>query len=163
MHPNYRKAPELMSTDEAYNQLGAELLVWHKAASQLWTPDPERMYQLYERFEPEVNQETAGRVAFNAGFSLALGKACRAALPFLQLAENKGQLVPERMTAGDMSVVFSCKVKEGDPEKALQWWQLIEENQLEVTPAMRRDKSILDIKLGGDPPPPFYGRLPDRW
>jgi len=76
---------------------------------------------------------------------------------------DAGNLSPEGLSPGELSVLFSCEVKEGDPEKALQWWQLIEENQLEVSPAMRRDKSILDIKLGGDPPPPFHGRLPDRW
>ena len=163
MHPNYRKSPEQLTPDEAYNLLGAELLVWHKAASQVWTPDPERLYQLYAQLEPEVDQETAGKVARNAGFSLALGKAYLAALPFFHLAEAKGQFVPGKMTAGEIAVVFSCEVKAGEPEKALQWWQAIVVNQLEMTPDMQRNKALLDIKLGGEPPPALYGRLPDRW
>jgi len=162
-HPGYRKPPGQMTADEAYNLLGAELMIWYKAASQLWQPDRERLKQLYARVAGEADHETAARVARDAGVSLSYSGACREALPFFRFAVDAGNLGPEGLSPGELSVLFSCEVKEGDPEKALQWWQLIEENQLEVTPAMRRDKSILDIKLGGEPPPPFHGRLPDRW
>jgi spermidine synthase len=162
-HPGYRKPPGQMTADEAYNLLGAELMIWHNAASQLWQPDHERLKQLFARVAEEANHETAARVARDAGVSLSYSGACEEALPFFRFAVDVGNLGPEGLSPGELSVLFSCEVKEGDPEKALQWWQLIEENQMEVAPAMRRDKLILDIKLGGAPPPPFHGRLPDRW
>lgn len=162
-HPNYRKAPQEMTANEAYNILGAELMVWDKAASQFWTPDPDRLHQLYDRLALETDQETAGTVARKAAMSLALGQACRRALPFFRIAEAKGQLVPEKLSAGELAVIFSCEVKAGEPEKARRWWQIIEARQPEVTAAMQRDKDILEIKGGGLPPPPIYGRLPSLW
>lgn len=163
MHPYYRKPAEQLTANEAYNLFGAELLVWHKAASQLWTPDPERLHQLYNRFAMEADQETAGSVARKAAFSLAMGRACSAALPFFKIAENKGALTPETMTPDEIGAVFNCEAHKGEIETANRWWKVVLEKNMPQTTTMKADKATLDIKLGGAPPPPIYGRLPNRW
>lgn len=162
MHPNYRKPVEQLTASDAYNLLGAELLVWYKAASQIWTPDPERLYQLYDRFASEVDNETAGMVARKAGFSLAVGRACNVARSFFLKAEARGALAPETMTPDEIGVVFNCEVTAGKPERASLWWKVIEEQNIQQTSVMKADKANLDIKLGGDLPPAIYGRLPER-
>lgn len=55
------------------------------------------------------------------------------------------------------------QLREGDVEKAREWWQVIEYENIPLIDAMLADKATLDIKLGGDQPPPVYGRLPSRW
>jgi spermidine synthase len=162
-HPYYRLPAELLSVDEALNLLGGELMVWGKAASRFWTPEPKRLRELYDRFAVQVDQESAGRVARNAGLSLARGGACGAALTFFRIAEAKGQLAPKILTAAEIANVFSCEVKAGELENGRRWWQIIEQRRLELTEEMQRDKISLDIKLGGSPPSPVYGSLPSRW
>jgi spermidine synthase len=155
MHPYYRKAPDQISANDAFNLLGAELLVWGKTASQLWTPDPTRLHQLYDRFAVEVDLENAGTVARNAALSLARGRACGAALSFFRIAEEKGALTPEMMSQADIGLVYSCEVKEGDMKRAEHWWRVIEEKNLPQTMALKADKATMDIKLSGQPPPLF--------
>ncbi len=148
IHPNYRKSPDQMTAEEAFNMLGAELIVWNKAASQLWAPDQKRLQKLYDRFAVGVDQENAVRVARDAGLLLARANICGAADPFFRIVEEKGGLSPGGLSPDDIGIVFSCEVKVGDPEKARYWWGIIEQNQLEVTAAMQYGKNLLDIKLG---------------
>jgi spermidine synthase len=157
MHPHYRQAPERLTAIEALNLLGAELLVWGKTASQLWTPEPKRLHELYERYAAQVDKASSGRLARTIGLTLAQGRACGAALPFFRIAETKGQLAPESLSPAEIESIFYCEVKAGELDNARRWWQVIEQRQFEVTEEMRRDKVSLDIKLGGSPPP-VYGR-----
>lgn len=159
MHPNYRRAVEQLTANDSFNLLGAELLVWGKTASQLWTPEPQRLYQLYDRFAAEVDQEHGGTVARNAALTLARGGACGAAIRFLRTAEKKGALSVKRLQVIEIPVVFACEVTAGDPQKARYWWSEIEQRGITVTDEMRQAKISLDIKLGGPPPPPVHGRI----
>lgn len=158
-HPYYRMDPDRLGANDAFNLLGAELLLWGKTASQLWTPEPKRLQELYDRFAAQVGDGDSGRVARNAALALARGRACRTALPFFRIAEARGQLVPDRLAPAEIATVFACEVKVGEPEKARRWWQVIEQGQLEVTEEMQLNKTSLDIKLGGVAPP-VYGSLP---
>jgi spermidine synthase len=163
MHPYYRREVGRLTLDDAFNLLGAELIIWDRAASQLWTPEPQRLHQLYDRFAAGVDRENGGTVARNVALFLARARACGEALHFYRIAEAKGQLEPAMLQPAEIAAVFSCEVKVGEVEKASRWWLEIEARQVEVTAAMQRDKTTLDIKLGGDPPPPVYGRLPSLW
>jgi spermidine synthase len=163
MHPYYRREVERLTGDDALNLLGAELIIWDRAATQFWTPEPQRLYELYDRFAAGIDRENGGKVARNAALFLARGRACGEALHFFRIAEAKGQLDPAMLQPAEIAAVFSCEVKEGEAIKARNWWREIEQRQMEVTAAMQREKTTLDIKLGGDPPPPVYGRLPSLW
>lgn len=159
MHPDYRQAPVKMAGDDLYNRLRAELLLWNKAASQIWAPKPERLQQLYARFALGVDRGAAGLVARDIAVSLAESNACNAAVPFLRLAEEKGGLAPETMEPMEVIAVFYCEARAGDSGKALGWWKLIEQRKIPQTEFLQAAKTTLDIKLGGAPPPPVYGRL----
>jgi spermidine synthase/MFS family permease len=161
-HPYYRRELEQLTGDDAFNLFGAELIVWDKAASQLWTPDPQRLHQLYDRLSARIDRQNGGKVARNAALFLARGRACGEALHFYRIADAKGQLDPAMLQPDEIAAVFSCETKEGEAAKALRWWREIEQRQMGVTAAMQRDKITLDIKLGGDPPPPVYA-LPSLW
>lgn len=160
-HPGYRKPPGQMTANEAYNLLGAELMIWYKAASQLWHPDPERLKQLYARIVTGTDQETAGKVARDAGFSLAIGGSCEMAIPFFAAAKATGSLTPESLTPQEMSVIFNCDVQAGDTEQATYWWETIRSRQISITPALQANKANLDILLGESAPSPENGRLPN--
>ncbi|MFN2366403.1 MAG: hypothetical protein ABR523_08075, partial [Desulfurivibrionaceae bacterium] len=161
-HP-YRNIPVArLSIDDAFIQLGAELHLWEKSASHFWTPGIKRLRSLYNHFAGGVDPEGAGWVAQDIGVTLAKTDACRAALPFLRIAEEKGFLIPEVIAPDNLGFVFSCEAKVGNPQKALYWWSLIERNRIYQTNSLKMDKAILDIKLGGQPPPPVYRRLPGR-
>lgn len=162
-HPSYRRAPEQMSADEAYNLLGAELYVWTKTASRIWTPDPVRMFRLFDRISTEIDPKTAGTIARNAAISLGFSRSCKVAMPFFRAAKAKGELEPETLSPGELEILFTCEVKVGDSDEALRWWQAIEERGLQVSAAMQREKDILEIKRGNPPPEPFHGRLPSLW
>ncbi len=161
MHPYYRTPPDNMDSHDAYNLLGAELLIWGKIASRLWTPDRARLHLFYDRAVVGADQLTAGRLARDVALSLARGRACAAARPFLRIAGEKGGLSPEMMSSADIGLVFSCEVNGGDPKKADQWWKVIEEENIQQTIAMKVDRATLDIKLGGQPVP-VYRRLPPK-
>jgi hypothetical protein len=161
-HPTYSMSIDDMTTQEAYNMLQGELLIWQKAASQLWTPKVERLQQLYDRFAAGVDRKNAGTVARNTALSLAYGRACGAAIPFFRLAEQNGAMMTENMSQGDIITNFYCELRAGDVEKARSWWQIIELENIPIIDAMIADKATMDIKLGGQPPPPVYGRLPSR-
>ena len=64
-YPYYRMVPDKMTVNEVYNVLNNELLLWNKAASQIWTPRPERLQQLYDRFAVGVDREDAGRMGWH--------------------------------------------------------------------------------------------------
>jgi predicted membrane-bound spermidine synthase len=162
-HPTYSMSTDDMTMQEAYNMLQGELLIWQKAASQLWTPRPERLQQLYDRFATGVDRKDAGIVARNTALSLAYGRACGAAIPFFRLAEQAGAMTTESLRPADIVTTFYCELREGDVEKARNWWQIIEMENIPLIDAMIADKATLDIKLGGDQPPPVYGKLPSRW
>lgn len=162
-HPSYGKSIDEMTPAEAYHMLNGELLIWKKAASQLWTPRVERLQQLYDRFATVVDRENAGMVARNTAMSLAYGRACGAAIPFFRLAEQKGAMTIESLRPADIMAAFYCEVREGDVKKASDWWQVIEHENIPLLDVMIADKATLDIKLGGDPPLPVYGEFPDRW
>lgn len=117
VHPNYRKSPEQMTAKEAYNTLSAELLVWKKAASQLWAPDEMRLHKLYDRFAAEVDQKVAAKVARDVGLVLARSRICKAAQPFLLIAEEKGGLRPTAMSRDEISDVNACGVKNKELDK----------------------------------------------
>lgn len=148
MHPNYRKPPEQMTAEEAYQMFGGELLVWSSAASQLWTPDQGRLYQLYDRLTPLLDEKRAATLARNSGVELALGRIYTVAQHFFRIAEEKGVLTPELMSPDDIGAVFSCTVREGETEQARYWWSVIERNQLKLTAAMQQSKNLLELKLG---------------
>jgi hypothetical protein len=80
----------------------------------------------------------------------------------LRLAEEKGGMTPETMEPMEVIGVFYCEARAGDPRKALDWWQLIEQRKIPQSEFLQAAKTNLDIKLGGPPPPPVYGRLPGR-
>ncbi|MEN8136247.1 MAG: hypothetical protein ABFS18_12045 [Thermodesulfobacteriota bacterium] len=162
LHPLYRLDPAKMTSEEAYSMINAELLIWQKAASQMWTPRPERLQRLFDKFASGVGRETAGIVARNTALSLAGGRACMAALPFFQIAEELGELTAEKLQPAGIRTTFYCEMRAGDPDKARSWWEVIEQYNIPVLDAMIDDKVTLDIKLGGQPPPPVYGRLPNR-
>ncbi|MEN8136246.1 MAG: hypothetical protein ABFS18_12040 [Thermodesulfobacteriota bacterium] len=103
---------------------------------------------------------SAARLALDIAVSLAQGRACKAAVPFLRFAEKNG-LSAERMEAIDIFSSFFCESKMGDVQKALDWWDLMRENNLPVTEYLLVEKVALDIKLGVEPPP-VYGKLPSR-
>ncbi|MDF1579052.1 MAG: hypothetical protein P1P81_11490, partial [Desulfobulbales bacterium] len=157
-HPSYRLAPAGLTVDEAFNMLKGELLLWNLAASQLWTPRPERLQELYDRVVAGVRREGAARLALDVAVGLAQGNGCKAALPFLRIAEEKGGVALDMMEPIDVISSFYCEAKEGDPQKALAWWDLIGQNNIPVPDSLRADKALLDIKLGGQPPPLVYGR-----
>ncbi len=161
-HP-YRKIPaDRLSVDDAFIQIGAELQLWERASSRFWTPGIERLQNLYNHFAERVDRENAGWVAGDIGITLAKAQACRAALPFLRVAEDTGILIQRSISEGHLGVIFSCEIKEGSPHKALRWWDLIEENNFPVTKSLRMDKTLLDIMLGAEPPSSVYGKLPSR-
>lgn len=159
MHPDYRQAPDKIAGGDLYNRLRAELVLWNKAASQIWTPKPERLQQLYGRFALGVDRGAAGLVARDIAVSLAEGNACDAAVPFLRLAEEKGGVKPENMEPMEIVGVFYCEARAGEPRKALEWWKLIEQRKIPQSEFLQAVKTNLDIKLGGTPPP-VYGKLP---
>ncbi|MFO7605444.1 MAG: hypothetical protein R6W72_03945 [Desulfurivibrionaceae bacterium] len=157
----YHRLPDAMTVEETYELIVAELGLWTNAASQLWTPQPERLMESYSRLTSGLNRENAVRVALDIAVVLAEGGACKAAMPFFRIAEEKGGMSPEGMEPIDIVTLFRCEAKEGDARKALTWWKYMAENNIAVTEYLLADKTALDIKLGGDPPPPVYGRLPD--
>lgn len=162
-HPNYRSPAVNMTTQEAYNMLKAELFVWHRVASQVWTPEPERLQQLYDRVAAVVDRDNTGIMARNIALSLAKGRACKAALPFFLIAEEMGAMVPVNLQSTDIVTAFYCEAKVGNVERAQSWWNVIEQSNIPIVEAMKLDKAILDIRLGGQPPPVVYGKLPSRW
>lgn len=159
--PAYRQPAAEMTAEAAYLMLSAELYVWHRAATQLWAPDQERLQQLFSRFASGVERDRAGVVARETGMSLAANLACEAALPFFRIAEAQGALEPAKLQLNEMVTNFYCEMKRGEAGKALAWWKLIEEQKVPGIEAIAAHKATLDIKLGGQPPPPVYGRLPD--
>lgn len=144
-----------MTSDEALQILEAELQLWENTSSQFSTPEPKRLRQLYDRYAAEVDQQEGGAVARYVALILSSRRAYQAALPFLRLAEAKGQLVPEKLQYSDLVLVFACKVQAGVPVKAYRWWREIEQRQGEVTPAIQQLKIALDLKLNGLPAGPI--------
>jgi spermidine synthase len=161
-NPAYRMAVEDMTTREAYSVFNGEMVIWYKAASQLWSPSPERLRQLFKKVSLGVARETVGVRAFNTAISLSSSLACDVALDFFHIAEEKGALEPEKLRTNEMINIFYCEMKEGEPGKAMEWWKLIEQQNKPEIAVLEEHKASLDIKLGGQPPPPVYGRLPNR-
>lgn len=159
--PDYRRPAAEMTAEAAYQMLSGELYVWHRAASQLWTPNQDRLHQLYNRFASGVDRGRAGVVARETAMSLAANLACGAALPFFRIAEEQGALEPAMLQLNEMVTNFYCEMKRGEAGKALAWWKLIEEQKVPGIEAITAHKATLDIKLGGQPPPAVYGRQPD--
>ena len=165
LHPNYRRDPAEMAPSEAYRMIGGELLIWSRAASQLWTPAPDRLQALYERVTTGGDPGRGRQLALQIALPLAQEQACDAALPFFQQAEERGALPVENMNVSDVITVFHCEVKSGDPQRARELWQVIEDRYpAGADKVVMRDKVLLDIKLGGEPPPAQYGnKLSSRW
>lgn len=161
-HPHYRLPAGRMTPEEAYHMLQGELIIWTEAATQLWAPPPERLQQLYDRFAGAMDKRRAGEMARNTAVSLANNRSCKASLPFFRIAEREGALRPEVMQPTEVFTAFYCEAKGGDGQKALRWWNVIERSDIPIVEAMKRDKAILDMKMGGAPPPVIYGRLPAR-
>jgi spermidine synthase len=158
LDPLYHLEPENLGPEDVLRLLDAEITLWQRASSALWTPPPSRLRSLYRQTimtsKPEEAGELAGELALSIARSLSEAKACTTALPYFQLAEETGTL--SRDMTGIMWA-FHCEIKRGDALKANQWWQLIEQRDYPVSDGMRRDKIMLDIKLGGKPQPPTYG------
>lgn len=161
MDPSYGMAPDMMSVEDAYNLLGAELLLWKKVATQFWAPDPGRLLQLYDRYARGVARQSGARTALDVAVSLAEGGACRAALPFFRISEGKWEAA-EGKEAVEITTAFSCESRVGDAAKARGLWKLIEQYEIPVTESLVADQAALEIKMGGQPPPPVYGKLPSR-
>jgi len=165
LHPNYRRDPAGMAPSESYRMIGGELLIWSRAASQLWVPSIDRMQALYERTSLGGDLAKNGRLALQIALALGRERACGAALPFFRQAEEKGAMSMENMDISDVTTVFHCEVKSGDPQRAGELWQFLEDGYpTSIDEAVMRDKVLLDIKLGGEPPTAQYGnKLPPRW
>jgi predicted membrane-bound spermidine synthase len=163
LHPNYRRDPAEMSKDEIYYRLGGDLLIWSRAASQIWTPSFERMQKMYSMLATGEDPRQDGLLALKIAINLGQERSCGAALYFFRQAEAAGVMTAANMNEFDVSTAFTCEVKEGDLQRALTFWKVIAENGFVVLDETRLAKNILNIKLGGEPPPPYYGRLPERF
>lgn len=158
LHPNYGRNPDEMGPDELYQMVGGELMIWARASSLIWKPSINRLQMLYSNLAVGVDPLQDGFLAMSIAIGLGENGACGPALPFFRRAEVLGAMSADNMRIKDVYTAFHCEVKTGDPQKALNWWKVIEANDSDLFDQLLHDKTTLDIKLGGEPPPVYYGR-----
>lgn len=149
--PNYNANPFLLGPNEAYALINNELLVWAKASSSFWSPDIRRLRGLYDRLAPPADPERAGQLALVIAGPLAKMGACAAALPFYRLAEDNGVMNSGYLGLNDILWTFYCEAREGDPQRAMDWWREIEQLSGKISEEVLMDKAALDNRLAAEP------------
>lgn len=163
-HPLYGADPAGLKIEDVFQMLGGELLLWRHAASQLWTPDPQRLRRFYDRLAALSADADAGMIALGIGLPLAQRHACTEALPYFRLADERGAVA--KMVAEQPSLllnILDCEVKAGEVARAAEVWHEVGRLGLDEEYDLSFIKALLDMRTSGRPPPPVYERMPTLW